>query len=694
MFKINDDLSIYVTRGDAVAFNLSATTDNGETYLFKPNDIVRINIMEKKGCDEVVFQKGFKVEEETETVEINLTGDETKIGEVISKPTDFWYEIELNPFTYPQTIIGYDDETGAKIFKLFPEGEDAEGITEEDIPIVDTELDLASDRPVQNQAIAYAVTNVINEVNATVNSTIDEVALMVDGVMEELKNVPNTENMANLQSQITENKNSISTNTTNISNLQTSLGTTNTNLETTNTNIVNLTTRIDEIDNKVSNITNNLITVTVTSNQEGLQVTFTKDDFSSTKTITDGSATFNLPKCGTYVVSNNLNSKTKTLEAKYYGQYSLVFNPWGIWGVDIDTTNSNPKTSVTYTDDAVGIEPNSSEWDEIIGNKPCILENGVVLGYLNPNDYTKYENGTSAPITTVGKDVMVEFPKRGYKITTENNIVKIRLTDNPNASGYSYKPFSRNAEGDRDYFYYGAYKGYASSSKLYSVSGNTPTVNQTRATFRTYAKNRGTGYAQNGFYQLTYLQCCYLLRFKNLNSQEAVGYGYANDNSASITTGGTNTIGMNSELMSASDRTGGKKQIKCLGIEDFWGNIYQWVDGITTDSSRRLCVCHIPGSFSDSTSGTNINVIASGVSSDIGNYLSKVQGSTDGGFVAKEVSGSDSTYFCDYATLCTSRVACFGGYWNYGAFAGAFNLPVNSSASDLNAAVGSRLMYV
>ena len=365
-----------------------------------------------------------------------------------------------------------------------------------------------------------------------------------------------------------------------------------------------------------------------------------------------------------------------------------------VWGVDIDTTNSNPETSVTYTDDAVGIEPNSSEWDEIIGNKPCILENGTVLGYLNPNDYTKYENGTSAPITTVGKDVMVEFPKRGYKITTENNIVKIRLTDNPNAIGYSYKPFSRNSEGDRDYFYYGVYKGSVSSSKLYSASNQTPTVNQTRATFRTYAKNRGTGYAQNGFYQLTYLQCCYLLRFKNLNSQEAVGYGYANGNSASITTGGTNTIGMNSELMRASDRTGGKKQIKCLGIEDFWGNINQWVDGITTDSSRRLCVCHIPGSFSDSTSGTNINVIASGVSSDIGNYLSKVQGSTDGGFVAKVVNGSDSTYFCDYADLYASRVAFFGGYWNYGANAGAFDLRVDNSASIAASGVGSRLMYV
>ena len=272
MFKINDDLSIYVTRGDAVVFNLHATTDKGETYIFKPEDVVRIKIMERKGCEDVVFQKVFVVEEETDTVEISLSGEDTTIGSVISKPTDYWYEVELNPFTIPQTIIGYDDEGGAKIFKLFPEGNS--DLKAKDIPIVDRELDLYSDRPVQNQAIAWAVTNAINEMHITTEkavedtvtitneaiaevntitenavnevhtsneNTLAEVNTLVGEVREELQNVPNAENMANLQSQITENKNSISTNTTNISNLQTSLG-------TTNTNIANLTTRVTNIE--------------------------------------------------------------------------------------------------------------------------------------------------------------------------------------------------------------------------------------------------------------------------------------------------------------------------------------------------------------------------------------------------------------------------------------------------------------
>lgn len=152
MFTINDDLSIYVTRGDMAFFNVSAEED-GKPYTFKEGDIVRIKVTEKKACENVMFQKDFPVTVPTENVSILLTEEDTKIGDVISKPTDYWYEIELNPYSNPQTIIGYDEE-GAKIFKLFPEGKDIGTDTkEEDIPVVDSELDATSQRPVENQAI-------------------------------------------------------------------------------------------------------------------------------------------------------------------------------------------------------------------------------------------------------------------------------------------------------------------------------------------------------------------------------------------------------------------------------------------------------------------------------------------------------------------------------------------------------------
>lgn len=119
-----DDLSIYVTRGDVLLFDVEAYY-NGSSYTFAVGDLLRLKIYKKKKPTDVVLLKDFPVTTATHKVQIYLSSEETKLGDMISKPADYWYEIELNPNTEPQTIIGYDED-GAKIFKLFPEGADAE----------------------------------------------------------------------------------------------------------------------------------------------------------------------------------------------------------------------------------------------------------------------------------------------------------------------------------------------------------------------------------------------------------------------------------------------------------------------------------------------------------------------------------------------------------------------------------------
>ena len=122
MFVINDDMSIYVTRGDAVAFTVTSE-DNGESYEFQSGDMLRFKVYGKKNAENVVLQEDFTIPTATKEVEIYLTEEHTKFGGVISKPTDYWYEVELNPETQPHTIIGYDED-GAKVFRLYPEGGD------------------------------------------------------------------------------------------------------------------------------------------------------------------------------------------------------------------------------------------------------------------------------------------------------------------------------------------------------------------------------------------------------------------------------------------------------------------------------------------------------------------------------------------------------------------------------------------
>lgn len=131
MLILNDDLSIYCTRGDCGEISINARI-NGEPSVFSAGDVLRLKVFEKKGCDTVVMQRDFTIEEKADSFVISLTAADTKIGKVISKPVDYWYEVELNPDTNPQTIIGYDED-GPKVFKLFPEGKDVDG---EDIPVV------------------------------------------------------------------------------------------------------------------------------------------------------------------------------------------------------------------------------------------------------------------------------------------------------------------------------------------------------------------------------------------------------------------------------------------------------------------------------------------------------------------------------------------------------------------------------
>lgn len=124
MFVINSDGTIYLTRGDIAIIEVSAKKSETDDYMFRVGDVIRFNVFEKKRCDIVVLQKDVEVKEETITVTISLDRTDTKLGELIHKPKDYWYEVELNPDTTPQTIVGYDSD-GPKVLRLFPEGDDS-----------------------------------------------------------------------------------------------------------------------------------------------------------------------------------------------------------------------------------------------------------------------------------------------------------------------------------------------------------------------------------------------------------------------------------------------------------------------------------------------------------------------------------------------------------------------------------------
>lgn len=352
--------------------------------------------------------------------------------------------------------------------------------------------------------------------------------------------------------------------------------------------------------------------------------------------------------------------------------------------VKIDTTNSAPAGSVIYEDDAAGMTPKSIEWDEWFGIYPCLLKDGVEVGKLNPNDFNQFEDGSSADIKTgESGDVMICFPRRGLKIANVGDILEIRMTDNPDDPNFSY--YAHEKDGTRkDKFYLGVYKAQVKNSVLCSISGVIPTVSQTIDTFRNSAHLKGIGYEQNAFYQTTYRQAMGIMKYKTLNFGFAVGNG-VNAGTVPIRTGSADDKGMNYGVTNNINTT-----VKIFGIEDFFGDIYEYIDGITITSSGDI------KTTTDLSKSRGEYPIDSGKYSNAANgYLKKVMGETTNGFIPKEVGASSTTYFSSYVfkAYAYPAIAAYGGNPNEGITPNAYRISFYDPTISSNVR-GARLMYL
>lgn len=378
----------------------------------------------------------------------------------------------------------------------------------------------------------------------------------------------------------------------------------------------------------------------------------------------------------------------------------VVESPYKYYTVRIDLNNPDPETSCTYMEDAVGMTPGYDGWKDtnlISGIRPCTLDykNGEV-------SYEEKDVSTYAvpEIGTISYDYMVEFPLMGYKLWNDDSYQYVSVTDDPNAEdkGYCYYAHSLNTEKDCDKIYIGQFLGtvttYSGEStslrSLYkdvSINNLTPLANTSLVDFRTYAANHGSGYSIVSFYPWTLLQCLYVIIYKNLNSQAALGQGYTNASAADVV--GTTL----SQPFCYGDPNDGTKHVKFLGIEDFYGNTYQWLDGIYSDifdlltDYRNSQMTSGGHSFQFSTPKGELSYSG---------YINKIMGTNTSGFTKdynNSTNGTSSTYFADYGGVYPDCFGFCGGFWFNGALAGAFCLILNQDASFAGSDVGARLMY-
>ena len=235
--------------------------------------------------------------------------------------------------------------------------------------------------------------------------------------------------------------------------------------------------------------------------------------------------------------------------------------------------------------------------------------------------------------------------------------------------------------------------------KLSSIAGVKPASGRTQdltlPKSRIIANNRGAKWQQQYFSAVSAIQMLFACEYASFNSQLKLGLGVTaiadtpvTENN-SIVTGGTSALG---NVSGKAVGTDGVVSISYRGIENFFGNIWKWVDGLNINNGVAY-VSSVNGAFvSDKFDG---NYAAKATLGAVNGYMSKSTISTgfDYGFLPIEAIGTSSTKFCDlyYQNSVGAFVVRLGGRWNDGTNAGAFfwSLYTGSTSRDRN--VGARL---
>ena len=374
-----------------------------------------------------------------------------------------------------------------------------------------------------------------------------------------------------------------------------------------------------------------------------------------------------------------------------------------IYGFRVNELNSNSSNCVTYTDDAKGMEDKLATRTSLGGwankwpfNKIRIVgfKNGKVTKEINPNDKTKYIDGTTVPQDV---DVMTEMPKIYWsaKAVTEGSsfdgyevkISNVKYDD-------SFDCYAHKVNGaEKDFIYIGCYLGYVqgdwNTGVVRSINNVSPTCwldNSNRLNFE-WARERcqrvGSGYQMFNWFTRILLCNLFLLAYKNINSQDALGRGYVGSNSNNlnypVTTGGTTKKGI---IYGSSN----EEQMCFLGIEDLWGNTSQWIDGIEYKGS---------GVYADLTNtfkncSTKIaNTISSHSSTG---YITKVNKTSTSLYLAAYCSGSSNLYYSDYCNIYSSYPHFVsGGYYRQDDQCGLFFQRTHDYSCNMECA---RLVYL
>jgi len=417
----------------------------------------------------------------------------------------------------------------------------------------------------------------------------------------------------------------------------------------------------------------------------------------------------------------NTSSDTFVYKSIYSQIYEFIIN----------TAESEPTAAVTYAGANASYTPasmnfstgaiNYGSWgDAFFQPRPVMVKyDGTVDYELSKSDFTKKADGVTASDvanTSYNGNCMIAFPQIWMKFVQDDATHQhVYIADTQVDNDYHcYTHQNKNGDWLNEIFIM-AFEPSNISNKLRSLAGQTILQNLSGETMQSYAKANGSAWDFMDYGELQMLQMLCILMFKSLNVQSKIGAGVVYSGNSYLTyatTGSTKDKGMFYSICNDPTSASATTAIKVFGIENLWDNRFKWINGLvipkTSSASNtatikyKLCDYTTDGStvaaYSQAGTGyKTLTTFAKGGTQKSG-YINKMILNSDGLFATPDnISGSDSTYYSDYAFFGGSNItsynlfARFGGYYGGGSFAGLFNVTVGNQLALSNYDYGASL---
>ena len=414
------------------------------------------------------------------------------------------------------------------------------------------------------------------------------------------------------------------------------------------------------------------------------------------------------------------------------------------YGVEWDTTVADPTCTRIGNMSYHKSLPIQSQY------KGCLVKNGKVNYYLDPNDWSKKADGTPSVLDGTDGDVMVHIPKfygksgsngnkrwvriatkkidsswveipemfvSAYRITTYTDADKTKIASVVNTTT-NYRGGSNRSDNDQ----------YLDTDKFRTDLGK-PRTNVSRSTMRTNANNSGQELLCYEYYKWVFYWA-YVIEYANFNSQkefnsELTSDGYHQGGLGSGVTnwdydnwliynyvnpitpcGYTNEFGNFSGVKQIlipqtqidDSNTINEKTLyanRWRGFENPFGDILTNLDGIvlkrdSANAESKVYTTSDSSKFGDDTSV--MNVVGVEVAKD--GYIKEFDLRETGEIIPQLVGGSESIYKCDY-NWCNSqstdkRTLMVGGGTYDGGYAGLGQFDSNNGVGSVGSDIGFR----